>query len=641
MCGIAGFVGAGDESDLSAMMAAIAHRGPDSRGQYRDPERPVFLGHQRLAIIDIGGGAQPMWNAEGSLGVVFNGEIYNHRDLRQALERMGYQFKSDHSDTEVLIHGYDAWGEDLPARLNGMFAFGIYDRRRRQLFLARDRFGEKPLYFARQGSVFLFASELSAITRHRAFSARLNMTGLQKFLAYGFLPAPHTILDDCQKLPGGSWMRVHVDTGETSIRRYWRFRIEPDPSWEARSEYDLGEELRGHLFEAVRRRLVADAPLGFFLSGGIDSAAILASAARFLPPQSLSAFTLGFSEPSFDESLPARRVAEALGAPHFIDQLDLAVAERKALNILGRLDEPSGDASLLPTALLARFARRKVKVALSGDGADELFAGYDPFSALAPARLYKAFVPRPLHVLLREAAGRLPRSSRNMSLDFKLRRTLGGLDHPPALWNPVWLAPADPAFIREIFEAPLTPEALYEEALDLWSAGGSDALVDRSLEFYSNFYLQDGILNKVDRATMMASLESRAVFLDNDLVEFCRRLPHRFKLRGNKRKYLLKKALAGVVPGEVLARPKKGFGLPTAKWLRTIPPEPPLSPVAGVDMPAVGNAWSDHRAGRQDHRLFLWSWLSLQTFDGGRLAAAAPAPPSTSPVPVRGAETVG
>ncbi|MBS0384367.1 MAG: asparagine synthetase B, partial [Proteobacteria bacterium] len=250
-----------------------------------------------------------------------------------------------------------------------------------------------------------------------------------------------------------------------------------------------------------------------------------------------------------------------------------------------------------------------------GDGGDELFAGYDPFSALAPATLYRRFVPRPLHALLREAVHRLPVSARNMSLDFKLRRTLTGLNHGPSLWNPVWLAPAEPAFIRDIFEEPLTPEELYSEALEAWESDPSQSLIDRSLTFYTRFYLQDDILMKVDRAAMMSGLESRAVLLDNDLVDFCRRLPHQFKIRNGKRKYLLKKAMEDVLPPDIIERPKKGFGVPTARWLRSIPKTPPLSPIAGIRMDRVGEAWDVHRRGEADHRLFLWTWLSLQSLN--------------------------
>src|SRR6185295_272735 len=292
MCGIAGFVGGGERSDLAAMMKAVAHRGPDGEGEYIDSERRVFLGHRRLAIVDLEGGAQPMWNAEGTIGVVQNGEIYNHLELRRELQAKGYRFLTDHADTEGLVHGYAEWGEDLPRRLYGMFAFCIYDKPRKRLFLARDRFGEKPLYTAKQGDLFAFASELHAITAHSKFHARLRARSLQKVLAYGFLPAPNAILEDCEKLPGGAWMTFDVETRAVRTQRYWQFELEPDQSWLERPEAELVEELRGHIVEATRRRLLSDVPLGFFLSGGLDSSAVLAAASQLLPKENIQTFTL-------------------------------------------------------------------------------------------------------------------------------------------------------------------------------------------------------------------------------------------------------------------------------------------------------------------------------------------------------------
>ena len=613
MCGIAGFVGVGDRGDLAAMMDAIAHRGPDGEGVFIEAEKAVYLGHRRLAIVDVDGGAQPMWNADQSIGVIYNGEIYNHAELRVQLEGRGYAFRSDHSDTEVLVHGYAEWGEDLPSRLNGMFAFAIFDRKRDRIFFARDRFGEKPLYYAQQGGLFLFASELSAIAQHRTFKTHLDGRSLQKLMAYGFLPAPNAILEDCHKLPGGCRMRFDLRTQEVKVERYWQFALTPDGAMLQRPEGELVEELRALLSQAVERRMVADVPLGFFLSGGLDSSAVLAAAAHRRDPRNLRSFTIGFHEPSFDESSYAQRVANALGVRNDIDWLDLDAARDLAASVLSRLDEPLGDPSVLPTYLLARFARRHVTVALSGDGGDELFAGYDPFKALAPARFYNSVVPRPLHALFRGAVDRLPISTANMSLDFKLRRTLNGLSYGPALWNPVWLAPLDPAHMAHLFEEALAPEELYSEALEIWSHGPSQSIVDRTLMFYTNLYLQDDILTKVDRATMMSSLESRAVLLDNDLVAFCQRLPHQLKFKNGERKYLLKRAMEGVLPSDIIDRPKKGFGIPTALWLRSMPKEPPLSAVRGVRMDRVGAAWDEHRRGAKDHRLFLWSWLSLQS----------------------------
>lgn len=611
MCGIAGFVGAGDRDDLRAITDALVHRGPDGEGLFIDPGTGVHLGHRRLAIIDIGGGAQPMWNEDGTVGIVYNGEIYNHAALRLELERAGHVFRSDHSDTEVLVHGYEQWGSDLPSRLNGMFAFTILDRRKRQLFLARDRFGEKPLYYARQKCLFIFASELGAITRHHSFNARVRPRSLQKFLAYGFLPAPATLLEDCHKLPGGCFLLYDLDMGTSVVKRYWKFSLEPDEGLGMRTEDSLAEELRSLLFQAVERRLISDVPLGVFLSGGIDSSSVLAGTTAGTDARRIRTFTIGFTEASFDESAYAAAVAEAFGTDHQLQYLDLDSARELIAPILSRLDEPLGDASILPTYLLSRFTRSQVTVALSGDGGDELFAGYDPFIALPWARLYHSLVPQPLHRVVRHAAHMLPLSTRNMSFDFRLRRMLSGLSHAPELWNPVWLAPAEPSLIADLFEEPVAADELYEEAIALWEEGKGKSDLERTLEFYTNFYLQDDILTKADRAAMMCSLESRAVFLDNDLVEFCRRLPTRFKFHKGERKYLLKRAMKGVLPEHIMSRSKKGFGIPLAKWLRSVPPKPPLEPLLGMRMNRVAELWSEHQTGRADYRLLLWSLLTL------------------------------
>lgn len=619
MCGLVGFVGAGDRDDLMAMTDVLRHRGPDGDGSFIDPDTGVHLGHRRLAILDIAGGSQPMWNEDGTIGVVFNGEIYNHVELRVELQARGHVFRSDHSDTEVLVHGYEEWRDTLPSRLNGMFAFAILDRRRRQVFLARDRFGEKPLYYAQRGHLFAFASELSAIAAHRAFPAQIRQRSLQKFLAHGFLPAPNAIYEQAWKLPGGSYLSYDCDTGTIKVARYWQFTVEPDESMNLRPEAELADELRALLFQAVKRRLISDVPLGLFLSGGLDSSAVLAGAARSLSADRIRMFTIGFTEPSFDESGYATKVAAAFGARHDVEHLDIDAAKTLIPYVLGRLDEPLGDASIIPTFLLSRFTRKHVTVALSGDGGDELFAGYDPFVALSMARLYHTAAPMPLHKLLRRAAGMLPHSDRNMSLDFKVRRTLAGLSYPPEIWNPVWLSPAEPQAIAELMHEPLHAEELYEEAISLWEAGKGKSDVERTLEFYTNFYLPDDILMKVDRAAMMNSLESRAVFLDNDVVDFCRRLPTRFKYRHGERKYLLRRAMEGVIAPEILRRPKKGFGIPLAKWLREVPADPPLAPLPGVKMDKIAATWREHRTGRADHRLLLWSWLSLQALPASGL----------------------
>jgi asparagine synthase (glutamine-hydrolysing) len=616
MCGITGFFGPGSPADLTAMTDALAHRGPDGAGYHIDAAAPVFLGHRRLAILDIAGGSQPMWNEDGTVAIVFNGEIYNHAELRRELQAKGHVFASDHSDTEVLVHGYEEWGADLPLRLNGMFAFAIWDGTRQRLFLARDRFGEKPLYYAAQPGFLAFASELSALARHPSVSTALDLRALQKFFAYGYLPGATALYTGTRKLPAGHHLTLDLAGGEPRVVRYWRFRIESDETLGRRAEAGLVEELRALLVTAVGRRLISDVPLGLFLSGGLDSSSVLWAAAQHLPPASIKSFTIGFTEPSFDESAHARRVAKHFGTEHHERILDLATARDLVPAVLGRLDEPLGDASLLPTYLLSEFTRQHVTVALSGDGGDELFAGYDPFKALAPADFYDRLMPRGLHRGVRRLVDLLPVSTGNMALEFKLKRSLMGLSYPRNLWNPVWMAPLEPGLMGEIFEAPLRIEELYDEAITLWESSASADPIDRTLEFFTNLYLTDDILTKTDRAAMMVSLEGRAVFLDNDLVDFCRRLPHRWKYRNGTRKYLLKQAMEGLLPDGIAHRRKKGFGIPTAKWLRSIPPVPPLPAIAGVRTAAVAERWRSHRAGTADHRLFLWSWLSLNGVAG-------------------------
>jgi asparagine synthase (glutamine-hydrolysing) len=610
MCGIAGFTGVGNRDHLAAMTAALTHRGPDGDGFFIDSAVPVYLGHRRLAIIDLAGGVQPMWNEDGTVAVIFNGEIYNHNELRSKLVAYGHRFQSDHSDTEVLVHGFEQWGPSFVEKLNGMFAFAIYDRSRRRLFLARDRFGEKPLYYCHHQHGFAFASELTALSAHPAVTGSLSRRALQKYFAYGYIPAPLALFEGCAKLPGGCYLSYDLDDNALSVKRYWRFRMEPDESLRIEDEQRLADELRALFVQATKRRLISDVPLGIFLSGGIDSSGVLAAASQDIEPNQLSTYTIGFNEPSFDESGYAQSAARLFGTKHHCEMLDLDAALTLIPTVLQNLDEPLSDPSIIPTYLLSRFTRRHVTVALSGDGGDELFAGYDPFKALSPASLYHALVPHGLHRGLRRLADLLPISARNMSFDFKIRRTLMGLSYPPAMWNPIWLSPAEPSVIGELFEEPLCAEDLYEEAIALWNSGGN--LGDRTLEFYTNYYLQDDILMKVDRAAMMVSLESRAVFLDNDLVEFCRRLPYRFKYRNGARKYLLKRALAPLLPKVVLSRQKKGFGIPLTKWLKLIPTAGiPRAYLDGICAAPIDRRWNEHKAGQADHRMVLWSWLAL------------------------------
>ena len=614
MCGIAGFVGTGTPTDLARMTTALVHRGPDGEGQWIDEVQHIFLGHRRLAIVDIAGGDQPMWNEDGQIGVIFNGEIYNHAELRAVLQGRGHRFASDHSDTEVLVHGYEEWGEGLFVKLNGMFACAILDRPRKRMVIARDRFGEKPLYYCARPGFFAFASELTALACHSAVPRSIDVVSVQKLFAYGYIPAPRAILEGVAKLPGGHWLRLQTDTGALVLKSYWRFSVEPDDAITDNDEPRLVEECAALIKTAAQRRLMSDVPLGVFLSGGLDSSTVLASLAQLRPAGTLSTFTIGFDEPSFDESEPARTVARYIGTDHHERRCDITNAKKLIPAVLGPLDEPLADASLLPTYLLCAFTRERVTVALSGDGGDELFAGYDPFLALKPAALYNLIMPRTGHSAMRWLVERLPVSYGNMSLDFKLRRSLLGLSHTPSVWLPVWMALLIRKDATELFETPLRLEEVYSEAIALWEADNRKSMIDRALEFFTRFYLQDDILAKVDRAAMMSSLETRAVFLDNDLVEFCCRLPSRFKLRGNTRKYLLKKVARRLLPNPIVDRKKKGFGIPLAKWMREMPEPSSFSPVKGLHGNYAKQSFAAHRSGKADNRLCLWSWLTVQGF---------------------------
>jgi asparagine synthase (glutamine-hydrolysing) len=604
MCGIAGFLGEGGRSDLERMTRRLTHRGPDAEGFFVAAQHGLHLGHRRLSIIDLASGAQPMATADGRHVIVFNGEIYNHPELRADLEARGCVFQTDHSDTEVLLHAYREYGEAFVERLNGMWALAIWDTEKRRLFLSRDRFGKKPLYWFHRDGVFAFASELTALLEHPKAPRSVSRLAILKFFAHALIPAPHSAVEGIWKLPAGHNL-VLAQGAAPVIKRYWRYELVEDASLARRSDESLAEELRELLDRAVQRRLMADVPLGVFLSGGIDSSAVAALAARHLGVGNLRTFSIGFSEPTFDESAYSRRAAEFIGTNHASEQLDLDTACEVLPAIFDLLDEPQGDNSLLPTWLLSRFTRRHVTVALGGDGADELFAGYDTFRGLHQAETYARWMPRPLHHALRALAGLLPVSHANLSFDFKMKKGLGGVSHPAPLWNAAWLGALGPDELARVFGGPVDLEEVYSEAIEIWDTCPQPDLLHRTLQFYTEIYLQDGILAKVDRASMMHGLEARSPFLDRDVADFARRLPGHCKLRNRTSKYLLKKALEPLLPADILYRKKKGFGTPVGAWFRTGRLAP--SSTAAV----VQKRLARHQSGRTDDRLFLWCQLTL------------------------------
>lgn len=610
MCGIAGFSGPRNNKILEAMADAIRHRGPDGEGYHFCSVNGVSFAHRRLSITDIAGGHQPMWNEDGTIGIVFNGEIYNHMELRSELLRKGHIFKSDHSDTEVLIHGYEEWGADLLVRLNGMFAFCIYDQNKKRLFFARDRFGKKPLYYTLFDHQIVFASELKAVLAHPGVKQEIDPVSLQKYFGYGFIPAPYSLYKNVKKLPGGNYMLYDLSTAQATVSAYWNFKVTPNSHCSKNSEEDLALELRTLLTAAVKRRLVADVPVGVFLSGGIDSSAVLACASEGETAGRIKTFSIGFREKEFDESAMAKQIAKQFGADHSEEIFGIDSAKDIADYVLSMLDEPMGDSSILPTYLLSRFARKSVTVALGGDGGDELFAGYAPFQALRLAQLYSDMLPKALRSFILEQVNRLPASEGYLSIDFKLKRTLQGLQYPPSAWNPAWLGPLRPDEISELMNTRVEWDEVYADAIDAWEKSEAEDMVGKTSEFYGRFYLQDGVLTKVDRATMMVGLEARAPFLDNNVVEFAQRLPSNLKFRNGISKYILKKAMHGILPENLLYRPKKGFGIPLTSWLKTWP-------IDGAELPGCNGSFvrklaDEHRKGVRDNRLFLWNWIVLQ-----------------------------
>lgn len=612
MCGIAGFFGHGNQESLKQMTDSIAYRGPDADGFYIDVDQGVYLGHRRLSILDLAGGAQPMQDTTGEYIITFNGEIYNHRDLRAELTKQGVRFATADSDTETLLEAYKKWGPPMLEMLNGMFAFVIYDKQRNTAFAARDRFGKKPFFYTMQHNTFVFASELHAVCKHPSVTADISTTSLQKYFAYGYIPAPRSLYENIYKLPGGHYMLIDVASLSIRIEQWWSFAIEPTTNIPANPEQEWGEQIIDLLSKAVERRLMSDVPFGFFLSGGIDSSALVAMASKHLPGEQINTFSIGFTEASFDERAYAQLVAEKYQTTHRTEVLDLDKALDLLPHILSTLDEPMGDSSLLPTYLLCNVTRKHVTVALGGDGADELFCGYDPFRALKYAKAYKKYVPRPVHQAISMVAARLPVSHQNMSLDFKIKRTLRGLGYDAKFWNAVWMGPLAPPELNDLFGTNLSMDDLYSEAIEAWDGCASDNYLDKATEFYVKLYLQDDILVKVDRASMMNSLEVRAPFLDINLVNLVRTIPAQYRFRNGESKYILKKALEPYLPHEILYRPKKGFGVPIGKWMSDgkIDLLSSKSP-SGVSKQFVQQQVNDHRNLTADNRNFLWNWVVM------------------------------
>jgi asparagine synthase (glutamine-hydrolysing) len=600
---------------LEQMADVIRHRGPDDHGYHIDG--PVHLGHRRLSIIDLEGGKQPLSNEDGKVTIVYNGEVYNFAALKDDLIEKGHVFKTV-SDTEVLVHLWEEVGTEMPSHLNGMFAFALWDAGKKELFLARDRMGQKPLYWTHNRDGLVFGSELRSLLVHPTVERRLDSVSLGKYMLFDSVPAPGSILEGVNKLEPGTWL-LYKD-GRTRTSRYWDISF-PGKREKPPTFAEAKEELYERMRRSVERRMISDVPLGVFLSGGIDSSAVTALMCDLVGPSNVKTFSVGFANSSFDESEHASSVAKHFGTQHFSEQLEASTMMDLLPGIISRLDEPLADNSLIPTYFLSRFTREQVTVALGGDGGDELCLGYPTFKAHKIARWY-GLLPGFIRSLIARLVETLPVSTDNISLDYQAKQFVRGMEYDPVARHFVWIGSVPPRAQSGLFTPDFMtddPGRLLEDVARHASACTPRDDFDRLTYVYSKLYMCDDILTKVDRASMMHSLEARAPLLDPEVVDYLTSLPTRYKLRGFKMKHILKETFQGRLPDPILARKKKGFGVPVAEWLKG-----PLRPWVeelfssaslkqhGVlSTPGVQRLWTDHLAGVRDNRKPLWSMVVL------------------------------
>ncbi len=618
MCGIVGIVNS-DRTDvdrplLARMCDAISHRGPDDDGFYF--QGPAGLGMRRLSIIDVKGGHQPIHNQDRTAWIVFNGEIYNYRELRAKLEDLGHTFYTN-SDTEAIVHAYDQYGADCPNHLRGMFAFAIWDERTEELFIARDRVGKKPLLYANVNGQFIFGSEFSALLQHSGISKDVDHEALHHYLSFMCVPAPLTAYRAIRKLEPAHSLRWR--RGEITTQRYWQ----PDFSRKLEiDEQEAGERAIEILREAVQVRLMSEVPLGAFLSGGIDSSAVVALMSE-VSSEPVKTFSIGFEEQDFSELHHARRVAEHVGADHheFIVRPD---AMEVLPTLVEHYGEPYADSSAIPTYYVARETRKHVTVALNGDGGDESFAGYERYAAMRLAERYRRIPALLRESVVRQAVDLIPSSPTTRSRVRDVQRFLGSASLPKSERYLRWVSVFDTAAKRDLYSDKFsleTQDLHSSDMLDPWFArANGSGIVDAALLTDIMTYLPNDLLVKVDIATMAVSLEARSPFLDHKVIEFAASLPEKYKLRGLTTKYLLKQILKKLLPQENLDRRKMGFGVPIGHWFRgglqsflreTILSEKALKREL-FKPEAVKQMVELHIRGERDHSHQLWTLLMLE-----------------------------
>ena len=618
MCGICGVVSfepdhSIDRSILQKMNDTIRHRGPDDEGYYQDPR--ASLGMRRLSIIDLLTGHQPISNENGDIWVIYNGEIYNFQPVRAELEARGHRFKTQ-TDTEIIVHAYEEYGDDCIKHFNGMFAIALWDARRCRLLLARDHMGIKPLYYWVGPDRLVFGSELKALAAHPDVPRRVNLAAIDLFLSLEYIPSPLTIYEDVFKLPPGHLLVL--ENGRTKLSPFWEVPLEPI----GQSEDECAEVLAGLMKEAVRMRLISDVPLGAFLSGGIDSSGVVGYMSQ-LSSTPVETFSIGFQDATYNELPYAEAVARHFGTHHRFEVLNPDVASL-AEQLVQHHDEPFADTSIFPTYLVSKLARQHVKVALSGDGGDELFAGYDTYVAERLSRYYSKLPDVMRTSLMPAFASMLPPQPAKKGTINKVKRMIEGASMDPSLQHTRWM----------IFMSEWDKDALYQTDLkQTLQQGSTAAFFEGHFQKARSFdrlaqqqyvdiktYLADDILTKVDRMSMAVSLEARVPLLDHRIAEFALNLPPQMKLDGSRTKVILRRALKRLVPDLVLEKPKEGFSIPMKHWLGTS-----LKPMMmdllstetvqkrGYFQPRVVSAWiQDHLQGRANHAHRLWALMVLE-----------------------------
>jgi asparagine synthase (glutamine-hydrolysing) len=607
MCGIVGFWNANlsnadAQQQLARMCATVVHRGPDDQGTLW--HRPVGIGVRRLSIVDVAHGHQPIGNEDGSIQVVFNGEIYNHVELRAELERLGHRFTTVGSDTEAIVHAYEAYGTACFERLWGMFSVAIWDGRRRKLILARDRFGKKPLFYVHSGSRLSFASEMKALLVDAQIPRDIDLAVLDQYFTFGYIAAPRSIFQSIRKLRPASFLTF--DGQRTEIERYWQLRVGMQRRITEREAID---EIRRLLEDAVRVRLMSEVPLGAFLSGGIDSSAVVAYMSELMSSP-VKTFSIGFDEREYNELEHAQTVAEMFGTEHTAEIVRPDVVAILP-DLLRAFDEPFADESVLPTYYVSRLARQHVTVALSGDGGDEAFGGYLRYSSALRDAHRRLDVPG-----LARLAARLPDGTRGKT------RLLGLTLSPEARYvesSAIFHSRGRRSLYTPEVRESLDPDDPYTVQLDRFAETPGLHLLSRMQYVDVHTYLADDILAKVDRASMWTSLETRAPFLDHRLFEFALTLPPDYLVRGTG-KFILKQALRGRVPDRVLDRRKMGFGVPLERWFRTelhdfatqLLFDGALRSRGIIDDAHAQELWRNHQSGRHNNSRRLWALVCFE-----------------------------